>query len=287
MTLVIMAAGIGSRFNGLKQLQSVGPNGEFIMDYSIYDAIKAGYTKVIFVINKDNYQIFKDTIGKRISKYIDVDYIFQTNDINIPKERIKPLGTAQAILCCKDIINENFTIINADDLYGRDAFIKSKESILNDNNFSLIGYNLIDTITNNGAVKRGILDIKNDKLINLYESIVSFDNVLTAKRLDNNDDIKVNYNTIVSMNMFSFTPKIFEYLNYGYRNFLNNNDLLKDEYLIPDVINYYLNKNTFNVNVIKTNSKWYGITYKDDLNIVKDEINKLINDGIYPYNLWN
>ncbi len=294
MTLVIMAAGIGSRYGGLKQIESVGPSGEFIIDYSVYDAIKAGFKKVIFIIKEENYEIFKSTIGKRIENHIEVEYVFQNNDnvpVSIPKERTKPLGTAQAILCCKDIIKENFAIINADDFYGRDAFFKVKEfisNVKNDNDFALIGYNVLDTITDNGSVKRGVCNIKDDYLVSLDESIISKDNhKLSCKTLADNKDIKINNDTIVSMNMFGFTPKVLELFNENFKEFLDNNDLMTSEYLVPVEINNYLKKKLINVKVIKTTSKWYGITYKEDLNILKDEINKLVNNGVYPKDLWN
>lgn len=294
MTLVIMAAGIGSRYGGLKQIESVGPSGEFIIDYSVYDAIKAGFKKVIFIIKEENYEIFKSTIGKRIENHIEVEYVFQNNDnvpVSIPKERTKPLGTAQAILCCKDIIKENFAIVNADDFYGRDAFFKVKEfisNVKNDNDFALIGYNVLDTITDNGSVKRGVCNIKDDYLVSLDESIISKDNhKLSCKTLADNKDIKINNDTIVSMNMFGFTPKVLELFNENFKEFLDNNDLMTSEYLVPVEINNYLNKKLINVKVIKTTSKWYGITYKEDLNILKDEINKLVNNGVYPKDLWN
>lgn len=294
MTLVIMAAGIGSRYGGLKQIESVGPSGEFIIDYSVYDAIKAGFKKVIFIIKEENYEIFKSTIGKRIENHIEVEYVFQNNDnvpVSIPKERTKPLGTAQAILCCKDIIKENFAIINADDFYGRDAFFKVKEfisNVKNDNDFALIGYNVLDTITDNGSVKRGVCNIKDDYLVSLDESIISKDNhKLSCKTLADNKDIKINNDTIVSMNMFGFTPKVLELFNENFKEFLDNNDLMTSEYLVPVEINNYLKKKLINVKVIKTTSKWYGITYKEDLNILKDEINKLVNNGVYLKDLWN
>lgn len=294
MTLVIMAAGIGSRYGGLKQIESVGPSGEFIIDYSVYDAIKAGFKKVIFIIKEENYEIFKSTIGKRIENHIEVEYVFQNNDnvpVSIPKERTKPLGTAQAILCCKDIIKENFAIINADDFYGRDAFFKVKEfisNVKNDNDFALIGYNVLDTITDNGSVKRGVCNIKDDYLVSLDESIISKDNhKLSCKTLADNKDIKINNDTIVSMNMFGFTPKVLELFNENFKEFFDNNDLMTSEYLVPVEINNYLKKKLINVKVIKTTSKWYGITYKEDLNILKDEINKLVNNGVYPKDLWN
>lgn len=293
MTLVIMAAGMGSRFGGLKQIEAVGPNGEFIIDYSIYDAIKAGFTKVVFIIKEENYEIFKETIGKRISDHIKVEYVFQNNDnvpVDIPNERIKPLGTAHAILCCKDKVHENFAIINADDFYGRDSYLKVKDFISNsknDNEFALIGYNAIDTITNNGSVKRGICNVKDNYLVNLNESVINLENgKLNAKTLVDNKDIEVHNNTTVSMNMFGFTPKLFELLENDFKDFLDNNDLMTAEYLIPEEVNKYLKNNIVKVKVIKTTSKWYGITYKEDLQLIKDEIKKLINDGIYPENLW-
>ena len=292
MTLVILAAGMGSRYGGLKQIESVGPNGEFIIDYSIYDAIQAGFTKVIFIIKEENYEIFKSTVGKRIKNHIEVEYIFQNNDnlpVNIPKDRTKPLGTAHAVLCCKNVINENFAIINADDFYGRDAYFKISNFIKNNkinNEFAVIGYNILETITDNGSVKRGICNIKNNYLVSLDESIISRDgDKLFAKTLLGNNEIHVDKNTIISMNMFGFTPKIFDLLEDGFKDFLNNVDAT-NEYLVPIEINKYIKKKLINVSVINTTSIWYGITYKDDLNLIKGEINRLINDGVYPKNLW-
>lgn len=292
MTLVIMAAGMGSRYGGLKQIESVGPNGEFIIDYSIYDAIQAGFTKVVFIIKEENYEIFKSTVGKRIKNHIEVEYVFQNNDnvsISIPKDRTKPLGTAHAVLCCKNVINENFAIINADDFYGRDAYFKISNFLKNnkiDNEFAVIGYNILETITDNGSVKRGICNIKNNYLVSLDESIISRDgDKLFAKTLLGNNEIHVDKNTIISMNMFGFTPKIFDLFEEGFKDFLNNVDAT-NEYLVPIEINKYIKKKLINVSVINTTSIWYGITYKDDLNLIRGEINRLINDGVYPKNLW-
>lgn len=292
MTLVIMAAGMGSRYGGLKQIESVGPNGEFIIDYSIYDAIQAGFTKVIFIIKEENYEIFKSTVGKRIKNHIEVEYVFQNNDnlpVSISKDRTKPLGTAHAVLCCKNVINENFAIINADDFYGRDAYFKISNFIKNnkiDNEFAVIGYNILETITDNGSVKRGICNIKNNYLVSLDECIISRDgDKLFAKTLLGNNEIHVDKNTVVSMNMFEFTPKIFDLFEDSFKEFLNNIDTT-NEYLVPIEINKYIKKNLINVSVINTTSIWYGITYKDDLNLIRGEINRLINDGVYPKNLW-
>lgn len=292
MTLVIMAAGMGSRYGGLKQIEGVGPNGEFIIDYSIYDAIQAGFTKVVFIIKEEKYEIFKSTIGKRIESHIEVEYVFQNNDnvqASIPKERTKPLGTAHAVLCCKDVVNENFAIINADDFYGRDAYFKIRNYVRNnkrDNEFAVIGYNVLETITDNGTVKRGICNIKNNYLISLDESIISKkDNKFSAKTLVGNNEVHVDKNTIVSMNMFGFTPKIFNLLEDSFNEFLNNIDDA-NEYLVPIEINKYIKNKLINVSVINTTSMWYGITYKEDLKLIRNEINELINDGVYPKELW-
>lgn len=293
MTLVIMAAGMGSRFGGLKQIEPVGPNGEFIIDYSIYDAKRAGFDKVVFIIKEENYDVFKETIGKRVDKYIDVEYVFQTNDnvpVKIPEERKKPLGTAHAILCCKNVVKENFAIVNADDFYGYDAFKKIGDFLkcdLNENEYAVVGYNILETMTNFGSVKRGVCEINNGYLTRLTESIIEKDNdKLVGKTLENNENIYVDKNTVVSMNMLGFTPKLFEYLENGFEEFLKSHDLMTCEYLIPTEVNRYLNKGLVNVKVLNTTSTWYGITYREDLNILKTELNKLIESGVYPNNLW-
>ena len=196
LTLVILAAGMGSRFGGLKQIEPMGPNGEFIIDYSIYDAIKAGFNKVVFLIKEENYNIFKETIGSRVEKHIKVEYCFQNNE-NVPvfyeelKERKKPLGTAHAILCCKDKVNEPFMMINADDFYGRDAYMKGAEFLRNINlesevhQYGMIGYKVKNTITENGAVKRGVCKVENNELVKLVESSVERDKESNRIIIDN------------------------------------------------------------------------------------------------------
>ena len=294
MTLVIMAAGMGSRFGGLKQIEPVGPNGEFIIDYSIYDAKRCGFDKVIFIIKKENYEIFKETIGKRVDKYIDVEYVFQTNDnvnVELPKERVKPLGTGHAILCCKDKIKENFAIINADDFYGYDAY-KTISNFLKNNDdldtYAMVGYKAINTITNNGSVKRGVCEIKDNKLTELIESSINYNgDKLIASALETDDVFEIEKDQIVSMNMFGFTPKIFEYLENKFDYFLNNSDLLKAEYLIPSVVDELIKEKKVNVSVLSTNSKWYGVTYKEDKELLCNEINRMIENKEYPKNLWD
>ena len=299
-TLLIMAAGMGSRFGGLKQIEPIGPNKEFIIDYSIYDAIRNGFNKIVFIIKKENYDIFKETIGKRIENKIKVEYVFQELE-NIPEgftksvERIKPWGTAHAILCAKDVINEPFAIINSDDFYGNNAFEKVSEFMSKENNkskmqFSIIGYDVINTLTENGSVKRGVCEIdENGYLTKIRESkIESINNVIYAEELGTSERFVIEKNTKVSMNMMSFTPEIFEYLEEKFVEFLNYNkeDLNSCEYLIPNVLASGINEGFCDVSVINTTSKWVGVTYKEDKMSVVNYINELIEKGEYPNKLW-
>ena len=297
MTLVIMAAGMGSRFGGMKQIEPVGPNGEFIIDYSIYDAIRAGFTKVVFIIKKENYDIFRDTIGKRVEDKIKVEYVFQSNDnipknIEIPEERVKPFGTAHAILCCKGTVNEPFAIINADDFYGYDAYRVISEFMKNnkdDSRYAMAGYITGNTLSENGAVKRGVCKQEGIYLKEIAESNVERVNgKIIASPLDGSKPFEVDDNTLVSMNMFAFTPKILDYLEKRFPIFLeeNKNDLLKCEFLIPiEAFNQVKNKEA-TIEVLKTSAKWHGITYKEDKDLVVNEIKKLIDKNDYPNNLW-
>ena len=294
-TLLILAAGMGSRYGGLKQTEKFGPHGEFIIDYSIFDAIRCGFNKVVFVIKEENFELFKETIGNRISKKIKTEYVFQKNDnvpnkYIIPEERVKPLGTAHAILCAKDVIHEPFIIINADDYYGYDAFKEASEFIDNmkKNDIGIIGYNVTNTLTDYGSVKRGVIREKNGKLIELIESsIIDSKGIIEATALSNNEKYIIDSNSMVSMNMIAFNPEIFDYINDNFKNFLDNSDLLKDEYLIPDVITKYNNENKGNVFVKRTLAKWVGVTYKEDKKLVQDYINSLIENGTYKDNLWS
>ena len=218
LTLLIMAAGMGSRFGGLKQIEPMGPNGEFLIDYSIYDAINAGFNKVVFIIKEENYDIFKETIGKRVEDKINTEYVFQDmNDLpegyTKPEERVKPWGTAHAILCAKDNIHEPFVIINADDFYGKDAYKVASnflKSVKEGNNYCLVGYKVANTLTENGAVKRGICKLENGNLTELIESNVEkIDGKIIAKPLDGGEEFTVEDDTLVSMNLLLFTPNIF------------------------------------------------------------------------------
>lgn len=297
MTLVIMAAGMGSRFGGLKQIEKVDDNDHFIIDYSIYDALKAGYDKVVFIIKKENYEIFKETIGARVENKIKVEYVFQELDklpegYNVPEGRIKPWGTAHAILCCKDVVDEAFTIINADDFYGRDAYLKSAEFIKEskENEYAMVGYNVENTITDNGSVKRGVCEEENGYLTKLIESSIEKDNnKYIASPLNGNPPFEVNKDTTVSMNMFTFKPIIFKCLEENFPLFLDENkdNLLKCEYLIPDMVFKQIENNEINVKVLKTTAKWLGVTYKEDKPYVVEKIKELIENNEYTSNLWD
>ena len=295
MELVIMAAGMGSRFGGLKQIEPIHKNGEFIIDYSIYDAIRYGFDKVVFIIKKENYEIFKSTIGNRISNKITAEYVFQSNDnvpFELPKDRVKPLGTAHAILCCKDVVKDDFLVINSDDFYGSDAFrvaseyLKSKHE---SNEFGMVGYMVGNTLTENGSVKRGVCEEKDGYIINLVESSVEkINDKIIASPLDGRDSFEVNDNTLVSMNMFMFTPKIFELLESDFNEFYKNNvdNLLKCEYLLPEVVCNNIEKKNITFKAFKTTSKWMGVTYKEDKELVIKGINLLVEKGEYPDKLW-
>ena len=297
-TLLILAAGMGSRFGGLKQIEPVGPNGEFIIDYSIYDAKQAGFTKVVFLIKEESYEIFKDTIGKRVEKQIETEYAFQKND-NLPeeyqellKERTRPLGTAHAILCAKDKIHEPFAIINADDFYGRDAYQKASNYLdtIKENEYGLVAYRLGNTLTPNGSAKRGVCEVTdNNELIKLTESKVTLKGeIVEGESLETKEIFTTSKDTIASMNFLLFSTSLFKILEDKILEFLEaNKDNLNDcEFLIPIVLNELLEEKKVKVNVLETNATWYGVTYKEDKEMVVNAINKLIEEGQYNKNLW-
>ena len=299
LTLVILAAGMGSRFGGLKQIEPIGPNGEFIIDYSIYDAVEAGFNKVVFLIKKENYEDFKETIGKRIEKHVEVVYAFQEmdnipNGYNIPETREKPLGTAHAFFCMRDIVKEPFAIINADDFYGKDAYIKAAEFLRKKhtnkiNEYGLIGYLIKNTMTEYGALKRGVCEVENNKLFKLIESKVErINGKIIAKPLDGSKEFTVDDNQTVSMNMLLFDSSIFQYIEKLFPSFLekNKDNLDKAEFLIPDVLYQSIKEGYATVEVIKTDAEWCGVTYKEDLTKLKEFIKNLIEQGKYKKELW-
>lgn len=300
ITLVILAAGMGSRFGGLKQIEPMGPNGEFIIDYSVYDAIKAGFNKIVFLIKRENYDLFKETIGARVEPYIKTEYAFQElNNLplgyTLPSDRVKPLGTAHAVLCCKEKVHENFAMINSDDFYGRDAFIKAYEYLSkvdeSSSEYGMIGYKVANTLTENGSVKRGVCNVDNNGyLTNLTESKVErVNNEIIASPLDGSKAFTVKDDDTVSMNFLLFTPSIFNYIEEGFPEFFDNNkdNLLTAEYLIPDVLSNLIKNNKASTKVIPTSANWYGVTYKEDAPGVKRAIQNLVDNHEYNDNLWD
>ena len=297
-TLVVMAAGIGSRFGGgIKQLEPVGPNGEIIMDYSIKDAMAAGFDKVVFVIRKDLEKDFKEIIGNRIEKQVEVAYAFQELD-DIPeafketfKERTKPWGTGQAILCCKDVVKEPFLVINADDYYGKQAYkeayneLTSGQIIQNGKlQVSMVGFVLKNTLSENGGVTRGVCKVGQDQML---EEIVETHNIVKdgekAKVITEGGEKYIDVDSPVSMNMWGLQPEFFEVLEQGFAEFLEKLDKtdLKTEYLLPTIIGGLLDENKVEVKVLKSQDKWFGVTYKEDKESVVQAIKGLIARGEY------
>lgn len=293
MTLLILAAGMGSRFGGLKQMEPMGPNDEFIIDYSVYDAKRAGFNKIVFVIKEEIYEDFKNTIGARVEGKIDVEYVFQRSEdipVDTKFDRVKPWGTGHAILAARDVIDENFAIINADDFYGRDAFKKAYDFLVNmrDNEFGMIGYRAENTLTENGSVKRGVCELIEGKLVRINESSIKrVGDKIHCISLSDGTEYDIELNRLVSMNMLLFTPKIFEYLKNDFVEFFENiKDEEKDEFLIPEVVSKHIKNGDVTMDVIETNSVWYGVTYKEDKESVKNAIIEMINCGEYENNLW-
>ena len=300
VTLIILAAGMGSRFGGLKQIEPMGPSDEFIIDYSVYDAIKAGFNKIVFIIKRENYDLFKETIGRRVEPHIKVEYAFQElnnlpEGFSIPEDRVKPLGTAHAVLCAKNFVNEPFAMINSDDFYGRDAFIKAYEYLSNTDNdsskYGMIGYMVANTLTENGSVKRGVCEVdSNNYLKSITESkIEKIGNEILASPLDGSDSFTVNSDDTVSMNFLLFTPSIFGYIEEGFSKFFidNKEDLLTSEYLIPNVVSNLIKDGKASMKVIRTTASWHGVTYREDTPDVKNSIKKLVDEGEYKENLWS
>lgn len=291
MDLVIMAAGMGSRFGGLKQIEPIGPNGEFIIDYNIYDAIQNGFDRVVLIVKKEQEEIFKETIGKRLEHHIKVEYVYQEPNIHgVTIERTKPWGTAQAILCTKDTVKGPFAVINSDDYYGADCFKVLHDFLVNikPNECGTVGYNVLKTITDSGSVKRGVLEEKDNIVTKITESLIEKkDNKIFATKLGTNDLTEISTDTRVSMNALAFTPDIFNHLETGLKQFIKNaKDLTKDEYLIPELIQNKITSNELTLKMINTTAQWFGMTYREDLPLVKEKINKYIKEGLYPNNLW-
>ena len=300
-TLIIMAAGIGSRFGtGIKQLAKMAPNGEIIMDFSIYDAKEAGFTKIVFVIRKAIEQEFKEIIGDRLSRFMPVEYVYQELDdlpegYEVPAGRVKPWGTGQAILACKDVVKEPFVIINADDYYGKEAFMKLHEFLISENenkekmNLAMAGFSLKNTLSENGAVTRGVCVADANGYLEKVIETTGIQIVDGKIQCDNAEVSKwITPDTMVSMNMWAGYPDFLKYIDEGFTRFLDTlgENPEKKEYLLPNIVAELLEKNLASVKVLNTSDRWIGITYKEDIEPAQEKFHLMIEDGTYPKELW-
>ena len=290
ITLLIMAAGMGSRYGGLKQLDSVGPNQETIIDYSVYDAIRAGFNKVVFVIREEFHNEFRSLITDKYLGKIEVEFVFQElenlpADFSCPEERKKPWGTGHAILSAKDIIQEPFVAINGDDFYGLESFKVVADYYQNGGSeFSMVAFQLDNTLSDFGSVTRGLCTLKGNKLDTVIETGGL---IMSEKGMTSDRNIHLNGKEPVSMNVWGFTPDLFAYLESMFIQFLREEgDALKSEYLIPSVVNNLIQTDKKSVHILHSSAKWFGVTYKEDKSYVMEEIKKLIKDGHYPKNLF-
>ena len=269
LTLVVLAAGMGSRFGGLKQLEPIGKNGEVILDYSIHDAVKAGFTKVVFIIKEEHQKDFDETVGKRCKKIVDVEYVYQNlNDLpegfSVPDERVKPWGTAHALLCAKENVNTPFAVINADDYYGSESMQIIAKHLLDKNTPCMVGFPLGNTLTENGTVSRGVCEAEDGYLKKITEHT----------KIDKDSGIPLD--TLVSMNLWGLQPDIFPEIERGICDFLKNmTNPLKDEYFIPLVIDELIKAKDYKVKMLMSPAKWYGMTYKEDLPSVKNALGNI------------
>ena len=300
--LVVMAAGMGSRYGGLKQIDPVDKEGHIIMDFSIYDAVQAGFRKVVFIIKKENEADFRSAIGDRLSNQLEVSYVFQNlhnipEGYEVPEGRVKPWGTAHAVYSCMDEIDGPFAVINADDYYGVEAFklIYDYLSTHADDDkyrYTMVGYHLANTVTDNGYVSRGVCETnENGELISVTERtrIEKYNGGVAYTEDDGNTWVQVPDDTTVSMNMWGFTKSILEEIKAGFPAFLDKGlqeNPMKCEYFLPTVVSNLLAEDKATVSVLKSADKWYGVTYKEDKKSVMDAISEMKQQGVYPEELW-
>jgi Nucleotidyl transferase len=296
-TLLILAAGMGSRYGGIKQMDSFGPSGETIIDYSIYDAIQSGFGKIVFIIRNDFAAAFKNVFEPKLKGKIETDYVMQemdsyTNNFKPSVERTKPWGTAHAVLCAKDVIKEPFAVINADDFYGRDAFEKAATFLnggVTPDTWCIIGYQLAKTLSENGTVSRGVCQADDEgNLVSIAERIKIYPE--GNKIVYEEDDTKTELpaNTPVSMNFWCFHQNAFDYIQQLFQKFLKENgDKPKAEFFIPIVGDAFIKEKKGKIKVIKTSAQWFGVTYREDAPGVKQSIEALIEEGVYPKQLWS
>jgi len=296
-TLLILAAGMASRYGSMKQVQGFGPSGETIMDYSIYDAIRAGFGKVVFIIRKDFAEDFKAKFEPKLAGKIKTEYVYQEmdsylGDLKAPAERTKPWGTGHAVLCAKEVINEPFAVINADDFYGRDAFVKAAaflNSKCSEKQYALIGYELAKTLSEHGTVSRGVCqtDDKNN-LVGIKERTRIYREEGDIVYEDEKGKHKVPSSSSVSMNFWCFHQSLFPFTEQLFLDFVKeNNANPKAEFFIPIMAEHFIKNRDGHISVIPTSSKWFGVTYKEDAPVVKESVDKLVTGGEYPPSLWS
>lgn len=296
-TLLVLAAGMGSRYGGIKQMDSFGPNGETIIDYSIYDAITAGFGKVVFIIRESFAEEFKNLFEPKLKGKIKTEYVTQemdsyTEGFQIPADRAKPWGTAHAVLCAKDVIHEPFAVINADDFYGRDAFDKTVKFLAEDvskKEYCIIGYQLSKTISENGTVSRGVceVDFEGD-LLNIVERTKIFPEEGKIYYIENALKVPLPADTVVSMNFWGFDPNVFDFIQKLFIKFLEDNSKNpKAEFFIPIIGDAFIHGGKGKIKVIPTSAQWFGVTYKEDAPTVKEDLQKLIGKGEYPQHLFS
>ncbi len=299
-TLIVMAAGMGSRYGGLKQIDPVGPGGEKIVDYSVYDAVKAGFGKVVFVIKEDMKKIFRESIGKNIEKSIDTSYVFQKLDdiptgFQVPEERVKPWGTGHAVLCSRHAVKTPFAVINADDFYGRSSFETICDFLKNakDNacyEYCMVGFHLKNTLTEHGHVARGICSVDDSGYLSEIHERTRIEK--HGDKIEYLEDggkwIEIQENTIASMNMWGFTQSLFKELEKQFVAFMdqNHSNILKKEFFIPSAVDMLVSEKKARVRVLPTEEKWYGVTYQNDKQFVESSINDMVKHGVYPEKLW-
>lgn len=292
-TLVIMAAGMGSRFGGLKQIEPVGPSGEIIADYSVYDAKKAGFERVVFIIRKENEDYFKEHIINKFNDKIEVELAFQElsyipEDVILPEGRVKMLGTGHALYCAQDYIDDDFIIINSDDFYGYDSFLQASKFLDSKNeDYMSVNYPFYVTMSKYGKVKRGVVKEDNGYVKEIIESEISVDgDKIIASSLVDGDIFEIEKDTPVAVNFFAFRKSFLNVLNQEFDKFIHGDIDLKSEFLLPDILKCGLDEKKFKVKCATSKSKWIGMTYKEDEEDVKKSINELISLGEYPNNLW-
>jgi UTP-glucose-1-phosphate uridylyltransferase len=296
-TLLILAAGMGSRYGGIKQMDAFGPSGETIIDYSIYDAINSGFGKIVFIIREDFSAAFKDLFEPKLKGKIKTEYVMQEmdsfiGDFQVPTERSKPWGTAHAVLCAKEVIHEPFAVINADDYYGKDAFEKAVKFLTTDvsqKKYCIIGYELSKTLSENGTVSRGVCQVDdNNNLISIIERTKIFPEDHKIYFIENSLRVPLPPETPVSMNFWGFDPNVFEFIQKLFKKFLEENSKNpKAEFFIPIIGDAFLHEDKGEIKVIPTSSQWFGVTYKEDAPEVKKDFLQLIENGVYPESLWH